>query len=48
MGDLIVLSFLAVLVGWILYGMVRNVKQGKTGCGCDCSKCGKCCSNKAK
>ncbi len=48
MGDMIVISVLALTVGGILRKMIKDRKQGKTSCGCDCSKCGKCCSYEQK
>ncbi len=48
MGDFIVIAVLAAIVGIILYGMIKDRKSGKSACGCDCSKCGKCCSVKKK
>ncbi len=46
MGDFIVVGILALIVGFILYRMIRNKKNGKTACGCDCSSCSKACSSK--
>ncbi len=46
MGDMIVISVLVLIVGAILYKMIRDKKAGKSACGCDCSKCGKSCSSK--
>ncbi len=46
MGDIIVISVLCLIVGAIIYKMVKDKKSGKTACGCDCSKCSKCCSCK--
>ncbi len=48
MGDWIVMGVLCILVGSILYGMIKNKKQGKSACGCDCSKCGRCCGASGK
>ncbi len=45
-GDLIVIAVLALVVGLIIRGMIRDKKQGKTcgGCtGCSgCASCGSC------
>ncbi len=46
MGDFIVIAVLVILVSGIVYKMIRDKKSGKSACGCDCSKCGKCCSMK--
>ncbi len=46
MGDIIVISFLCLIVVGIVYKMVKDRKSGKTACCCDCSKCGKCCAAK--
>ena len=45
MGDIIVLGVLALVVGLIVAGMIRDKKKGK-GCGCSsckgCSMAGSC------
>ena len=39
MGDIIVLSVLGIIVGLVIYSMIRNRKKGKD-CGCGgCSGC---------
>ncbi len=48
MGDIIVISVLCLLVGGIVYKMLKDKKNGRSACGCDCSKCGKCCNSQAK
>lgn len=41
MGTFIVGSILFVIVVWIIAGMVRDKKNGKSvQCGGDCSRCG--------
>lgn len=40
MGTLIVLLVLAGIVGLVIRSMIRNKKNGKTHCGCDCGHCG--------
>lgn len=40
MGTVIVGGILAVVVGLIIYSMVKDKKNGKTQCGGDCSRCG--------
>ncbi len=45
MGTAIVVTVLVVIVGLVIWSMVRNKKAGKTSCGCGCSTCpmaGKC------
>ena len=45
MGTAIVVTVLVVIVGLIIFSMVRNKKAGKSSCGCGCSSCpmsGKC------
>lgn len=41
-GDLIVLTVLALIVGGIIWNMIRNRKKGRSGCsGCSgCTGCG--------
>ncbi len=46
MGDFIVIAVLVLAVGGIVFKMVRDKKKGKSACGCDCSRCGKCCASK--
>ncbi len=46
MGDIIVISVLAATVCGIVFKMRRDKKAGKGACGCDCSKCSKCCTGK--
>lgn len=41
MGNLIVGALLAAAVAFVIRGMVRDKKNGKSlQCGCDCSRCG--------
>ncbi|KAI4445534.1 hypothetical protein C823_000050 [Eubacterium plexicaudatum ASF492] len=42
MGTIIVLTVLTGVVFFIVRGMVRDKKQGKSGCGGDCGRCGGC------
>lgn len=42
MGTMAVLAGLIGVVFLIVRGMVRDKKQGKSGCGGDCSRCGGC------
>ncbi|MBQ6719308.1 MAG: FeoB-associated Cys-rich membrane protein [Oscillospiraceae bacterium] len=44
LGDIIVIAVLALVVGLIIRGMIRDKKQGKC-CGCSgCSGCSSCSS----
>lgn len=46
MGTIVVGAILVVIVGFIIAGMVRDKKNGKSlQCGGDCSKCGGHCSH---
>ncbi|MDE6971035.1 MAG: FeoB-associated Cys-rich membrane protein [Eubacterium sp.] len=42
MGTIVVLAGLTVVVSMIIRGMIRDRKQGKSGCGGDCSRCRGC------
>ncbi|MDE6888516.1 MAG: FeoB-associated Cys-rich membrane protein [Eubacterium sp.] len=42
MGTIVVLAGLAVVVGLVIRGMIRDKKQGRSGCGGDCSRCRGC------
>lgn len=45
----ILISFLLiVVVGIIIVKMVKDKKQGKSSCGCDCGSCGACCGKGTK
>ena len=56
MGDIIVLGVLALVVGLIVAGMIRDKKKGKTCGGCSgcsgcaakgsCASCSGCCTSK--
>ncbi len=46
MGDYIVIAILLAVVGGIIASMVRNKREGKSPCGCDCSKCAKGCQSR--
>lgn len=43
--DFIVFSIIGIAVGCAIYVMIRNKKNGKTGCGCDCANCKRCSCN---
>ncbi len=42
MGTIVVLAGLTVVVSMIIRGMIRDRKQGKSGCSGDCSRCRGC------
>lgn len=42
LGTMVVGAILLVVVGVIIYVMVRDKKRGKGACGGDCSKCRGC------
>ncbi len=42
MGTIVVLAGLVVVVGLVIRGMIRDKKQGRSGCGGDCSRCRGC------
>lgn len=46
-GTIAVLAILAVVVGLIIFYMVRQKKSGKNSCGCGCENCPNsgCCHN---
>ena len=38
-GTIVVLAVLILIVALIIIGMVRNKKNGKSSCGCNCQGC---------
>ena len=49
MGTAIVIIILALIVGLIIWRMVKDKKAGKSSCGCGCASCpmsGQCHSKK--
>jgi len=42
MGTIIVGAVVLAIVGGIIWGMVKDRKQGKGSCGGDCSRCKGC------
>ncbi|MCI9613443.1 MAG: FeoB-associated Cys-rich membrane protein [Eubacterium sp.] len=42
MGTVVVSAGLLTAVALVIRGMIRDKKQGKTGCGGDCSRCRGC------
>ena len=39
LGTSIVLAVVALLVGAVVYRLIRNKKQGRGGCSCGCEHC---------
>ena len=39
MATIIICAALTAVVIWIIAGMVRKKKEGKSSCGCGCSGC---------
>ncbi len=44
-GTAFVLLLLIAVVGIIIYGMVKDKREGKSSCGGDCAHCGHCVSS---
>ena len=42
MGTIITVSILAVIIGLIIWKMIRDKKAGKRSCGCNCANCSGC------
>ena len=42
MVNVVIIAVLAVIVGLIVRGMIRDKKAGKSSCGCDCGACNLC------
>ena len=40
------IALLVLIVGLIVFRMIRSRKAGKRACGCDCAACGACCACK--
>ena len=40
--NIILIAVIALIVGLVIRGMIRNKKAGKSSCGCDCASCGAC------
>lgn len=43
-GSIAVLVIIAALVAVVIAKMIKDKKEGKSSCGCDCSSCGGACS----
>ena len=41
-ANIVVIAGLLLLIGLIVFRMVRSKKAGKCSCGCDCGACGAC------
>lgn len=39
LATIVISIILAVILGLIIYKLIKNKKQGKSSCGCDCSSC---------
>ena len=39
-GTIVVVVILALVVAGILFKMIRDRKQGRSSCGCNCAQCG--------
>ncbi len=37
--DIIIIAGIVVIVVFSVIKIVKNLKKGKTSCGCDCSRC---------
>ena len=48
LGTTIVLVAVGALIGGILYSMIRDRKNGKSGCSCGCEHCAKSCPSKPR
>ncbi len=46
--DVILILAVVLTVVWIVRGMIRNRKAGKSSCGCDCGSCGCGCTQRSK
>ena len=42
MGTLVVVIVLAVIIGLVIWKLIRDKKAGKRSCGCDCANCSGC------
>ena len=39
LGTILVLVILVVIIGSVVYTLIRKKREGKTSCGCGCSSC---------
>lgn len=42
-GSILVLAIIIIAVAAVVAKMIRDKKNGKSSCGCDCSSCGGAC-----
>ncbi len=40
--NIVLIAVLALVVGWLIRGMIRDKKAGKSSCGGSCASCGAC------
>lgn len=40
--NIALIAVLALVVGWLIRGMIRDKKAGKSSCGGNCASCGAC------
>ena len=40
--NILIIAVIVLVVGWIIRGMDRDKKAGKSCCGCNCAACGAC------
>ena len=40
--NIVLIAFIALIVGLLLRGMIRDKKAGKSSCGGSCASCGAC------
>ena len=45
-ANILMIALLVLIVGLIVFRMIRSRKAGKRPCGCDCAACGACCACK--
>lgn len=44
MGTATVLIVLTVIIGFIIYGLIKDKRKGKGSCACSCENCSAACS----
>jgi len=42
-ATIIICAILTVILGAIVWNLIKSKKQGKSSCGCDCASCGGIC-----
>ena len=40
--NIVLIAVIALIVGLLICGMIRDRKAGKRSCGCSCASCGAC------